>query len=202
MPARFVYWMNVSLDGFIEGRPGTEGADGDPEWLRIDEQLHRFFNERAAAMTMAVEGRIIHDMMDPFWPEARSDESLPGYLREYGEIWTAMPKVLVSRSRTAADHNTTIIGEDAIARLGALREESEGDIGVGGAGLATQLLAAGLLDELMLFTHPAVLGAGRPLFDSPADAVRQPLLLDLLEERTFDNGVTMRRYEILRNGTG
>ncbi|TDN41534.1 dihydrofolate reductase [Curtobacterium flaccumfaciens] len=201
MPARFVYWMNVSLDGFIEGRPGTERNDGDPEWLRIDEQLHRFFNERAAAMTMAVEGRIIHDMMDPFWPDARTDESLPGYLREYGEIWTAMPKVLVSRSRTAADHNTTIVGADAIARLATLRDESEGDIGVGGADLATQLLAAGLLDELMLFTHPAMLGAGRPLFDSPADAVQQPLLLDLLEERTFDSGVTMRRYEILRNGT-
>ncbi|WIB78711.1 dihydrofolate reductase family protein [Curtobacterium sp. MCPF17_002] len=198
MPARFVYWMNVSLDGFIEGRPGTAGELGEPEWIRIDEPLHRFFNERAAAMTMGVEGRVIHDMMDPFWPDARTDESLPDYLREYGEIWTAMPKVLVSRSRTAADHNTTIFGEGAIARLATLRDESEGDIGVGGADIATQLLAAGLLDELMIFTHPALLGAGRPLFDSPADAIQQPLLLDLLEHRTFDNGVTLHRYEILR----
>lgn len=198
MPARFVYWMNVSLDGFIEGRPGSEGDDGDPEWLRIDEEFHRFCNERVAAMTMSVEGRVIHDMMDPFWPDARTDETLPDHLREYGEIWTAMPKVLVSRSRTAADHNTTIIREDAIARLAALRDESDGDIGVGGADLATQLLAAGLLDELVLCTHPALLGAGRPLFDSPADALPRPLLLDLLEDRTFDSGVTMRRYEILR----
>lgn len=198
MPARFVYWMNVSLDGFIEGRPGEVGELGDPEWLRIDEQLHRFFNERARAMTMAVEGRVIHDMMDPFWPDARTDASLPDYLREYGEIWTAMPKVLVSRSRTAADHNTTIISEDAIGRLAALRDESEGDIGIGGADLATQLLAAGLLDELMLFTHPALLGVGRPLFDSPADAIARPLLLDLLEQRTFDSGVTFRRYAIAR----
>ena len=198
MPARFVYWMNVSLDGFIEGRPGEVGELGDPEWLRIDEQLHRFFNERAQAMTMAVEGRVIHDMMDPFWPDARTDASLPDYLREYGEIWTAMPKVLVSRSRTAADHNTTIINEDAIGRLAALRDESEGDIGIGGADLATQLLAAGLLDELMLFTHPALLGVGRPLFDSPADAIARPLLLDLLEQRTFDSGVTFRRYAIAR----
>jgi dihydrofolate reductase len=197
MPARFVYWMNISLDGFIEGRSGAEGDLGEPDWIRIDEQLHRFFNQRAAAMTMAVEGRVIHDMMDPFWPDARTDASLPDYLREYGEIWTAMPKVLVSRSRTAADHNTTIIGDDAIARLAEIRAESDGDIGIGGAGLATQLLAAGLLDELMLFTHPALLGAGRPLFDSPADAIRRPLLLDLLEERTFDNGVTLHRYEIL-----
>jgi len=201
MPARFVYWMNISLDGFIEGRPAPAGDRGAPDWIRIDEQLHRFFNELAKAMTMGVEGRVIHDMMDPFWPDARTDESLPDYLREYGEIWTEQPKILVSRSRTAADHNTTIYGDDAIPRLAELRQESEGDIGVGGADLATQLLAAGLLDELLLFTHPAVLGAGRPLFDSPADAIRQPLQLELLEQRRFDNGVTMHRYEILRTVT-
>ncbi|MGN8049933.1 dihydrofolate reductase family protein [Curtobacterium sp. 22159] len=196
MPARFVYWMNVSLDGFIEARPGEHGTLEGPGWIRIDEQLHRFFNERAAAQTMAVEGRVVHDMMDPFWPDARTDASLPAYLREYGEIWTAKPKVLVSRSRTAADHDTRIIGEDAIARLAELRAESEGDIGVGGANLATQLLAAGLLDELMLFTHPALLGVGRPLFDSPADAISEPLQLDLLEQRSFDSGVVMHRYAI------
>jgi len=201
MPARFVYWMNVSLDGFIEARGGDDHDLGGPDWIHIDEPLHRFFNERAKALTMGVEGRVIHDMMDPFWPEARFDESLPDYLREYGEIWTAQRKVLVSRSRTAADHNTTIIHDDAIARLAELRQTSEGDIGVGGADLATQLLAAGLLDELLLFTHPALLGAGRPLFDAPAEAIRQPLQLALLEQRRFDNGVTMHRYEILRNAT-
>lgn len=198
MPARFVYGMNVSLDGFIEGVSGGEHQGEAPGWIRIDEELHRFFNERSAGMTMSVEGRVIHDMMDPFWPDARSDQSLPGYLREYGEIWTAMPKVLVSRTRTAADHHTTIIGEDAIDRLAALRAESDGEIGVGGATLATQLLTAGLLDELMIVTHPAMLGAGRPLFDAPADTIRQPLLLDLLDERTFGSGVTMHRYAIRR----
>ncbi|WP_349814764.1 dihydrofolate reductase family protein [Curtobacterium sp. MCJR17_043] len=68
-----------------------------------------------------------------------------------------------------------------------------GDIAVGGATLATQLLAAGLVDELLLYTHPAVLGSGRPLFDEPVPA---PLLLDLLEQRAFDNGVTLHRYAV------
>ncbi|WP_439694317.1 dihydrofolate reductase family protein [Curtobacterium sp. SP.BCo] len=197
MPARFVYWMNVSIDGFIEGHPDEHDTGEAPDWIRIDEQLHRFFNERAKAMTMGVEGRVIHDMMDPFWPDARSDAALPDYLREYGEIWTEQPKILVSRSRTAADHNTTIYSEDAIARLAELRRSSEGDIGVGGADVATQLLAAELLDELLLFTHPAVLGAGRPLFDT----LRRPLQLDLLEQRRFDNGVTMHRYAIRQDTT-
>src|SRR5579871_596442 len=165
MPARFVYWMNVSLDLFIERLPGDHGDLEGPDWIRIDEELHREFNARARAMAMMVEGRTIYEMMDPFWPNARGDASLPDYLREFGEIWTAIPKVLVSRTRMTAGHNTRIVGgDDAIAGLAALRRDGEGDMGVGGANLATQLLAAGLLDELLLFTHPAVLGAGRPLF--------------------------------------
>jgi dihydrofolate reductase len=65
-----------------------------------------------------------------------------------------------------------------------------GTIGVGGATLATQLMRARLLDELLLFTHPASLGFGRPLFDD----YDIPLELDLLEQRSFNQGVTMHRY--------
>ncbi|MBF4609494.1 dihydrofolate reductase family protein [Curtobacterium sp. VKM Ac-1393] len=199
MPARFVYWMNVSIDGFVERDAGELGDVEGPEWMRIDEPLHREFNARAAAMTLSVEGRVVRDMMDPFWPDARTDESMPAFMREYGEVWTQHPKVLVSRTRTSADHNTRVIGgDDAIAQLAVLREESEGDIGVGGPNLATQLLDAGLLDELLLYTHPAVLGAGRPLFDPPETGVRPPLLLDLLEQREYHNGVTLHRYQVLR----
>jgi len=186
---RFVYWMNVSLDLRIEATPGENGG-GD--WVRIGEQLHREFNARARALSLAVEGRVIYEVMEEFWPAARHDESMPDYIREYGEIWTDVPKVLVSRTRTSADHNTRIVGDDAIAQLAAIRESTYGDIGVGGANVATQLLEAGLLDELMLFTHPVVLGAGRPLFDRLAE----PLQLDLLEQASYDEGVTLHRYAV------
>ena len=55
---------------------------------------------------MLVEGRLIYDMMDSFWPDARADESVPDYLREYGGIWTDKPKVLVSRTRRTASRTT------------------------------------------------------------------------------------------------
>jgi|GEM_PF-372871 len=190
MAARFVYWMNVSLDLMIEGEPGEQGGG---EWMRIGESLHREFNARARGLSMDVSGRVIYETMERFWPDARSDESLPDFLREYGEIWTSVPKVLVSRTRTSADYGTRIIGgDDAIEQLATLRAEGNGDIGVGGATLATQLLQAGLLDELMLFTHPVILGRGRPLFD----AHDEPLELDLLEQASFEEGVTMHRYAI------
>jgi dihydrofolate reductase len=187
---RFVYWMNVSLDLRIEQVPGDNGAG---EWLRIDEELHREFNVQAQALALMVQGRVVYEVMEEYWPRAREDASLPDVLREYGEIWTAKPKVLVSRTRRSADHDTRIFGgEDAIERLAALRADTDGSIGVGGAALATQLLRAGLLDELLLFTHPAILGFGRPLFDD----YDVPIELDLLEQRSFKQGVTMHRYAL------
>jgi dihydrofolate reductase len=74
----------------------------------------------------------------------------------------------------------------------APRAGTDGSIGVGGAALATQLLRAGLLDELLLCTHPASLGFGRPLFDD----YDVPIELDLLEQRLFESGVTMHRYTL------
>jgi dihydrofolate reductase len=182
--------MNVSLDLKIEYASGEHGGGG---WLRIDESLHREFNSRARALSLMVEGRTIYETMEAFWPDARHNESLPDYLREYGEIWTSKPKVLVSRTRTSAGHNTRVIGGDnVIGQLASLRAEGDGDVGVGGATLATELLRANLLDELMLFTHPVILGGGRPLFDDHG----APLLLDLIEHQSFENGVTLHRYAI------
>jgi dihydrofolate reductase len=187
---RFVYAMNVSLDLRIEQVPGDDGAG---EWLRLSEELHREFNARTQASAMIVHGRFIYETMEEYWPRAVDDASLPDYMREYAEIWVAKPKVLVSRTRHSADHNTRVIGgDDAIEHLAALRAETEGAIAVGGATLATQLLRAGLLDELLLSTHPTFLGFGRPLFDD----YEMPIDLELLEQRSFEHGVTMHRYAI------
>jgi dihydrofolate reductase len=188
---RTVYWMNVSADMRIEHDLDEQGGG---RWMRIGEALHREFNRRARALALAVEGRKIHETMESFWPGAAGDASLPDFLREYAEIWLSTPKVLVSRTRKTAGHNTRVIGGDgdAVEQLAAIRAATEGDIGVGGATIATLLLTHGLLDELLLFTHPVILGRGRPLFD----ALDAPLELDLLEHAAFDRGVTMHRYAI------
>jgi len=187
---RFVYSMNVSLDLRIEQVPGDDGAG---EWLRIDEEMHREANARMRSVAVMVQGRVFYETMEEYWPRAREDASLPDYMREYGELWTAKPKVLVSRTRQSAGHNTRIIGGgDAIEQLAALRAQTDGIISVNGAALATQLLRARVLDELLLWTHPSILGFGRPLFDD----YDLPIDLDLLERRAFASGVTMHRYAI------
>ena len=183
--------MNVSLDLRIEHDDGEQGGG---TWMRIGEELHREFNRRARELTLMIQGHTIYQTMENFWPSARQDASLPDYMREYGEIWTAAPKVLVSRTRTQAPHNTRAVGSsgDTLQEIAALRAASPGLIGVGGATVATQLLDAGLLDELLLFVHPVVLGKGRPLFDGD----RAPVTTELIEQRAFERGVVMLHYAV------
>lgn len=187
---RTVYWMNVSLDLFIEG---VSREDGDGTWLHIGEELHREFNQRAGDLSAMVQGRVVYEIMERAWPDIAQDASMPDYMQDYGRIWVDMPKILVSRTRDNARFNTRVFGgSDAIDQLARFRAETDGHIGVGGATLATQLLAAGLLDDLLLFTHPVVLGSGRPLFDH----LEGPIECELLERAEFEDGVTMHRYAI------
>lgn len=187
---RTAYWMNVSLDLRIERAPNEQGGGA---WMRIGQQLHEEINVRARDLALNIEGRVIYETMESFWPAAADDETMPDYMRAYGRIWTSTPKVLVSNTRTEAQHDTRIIGGDGVMdRIAELRATTDGTIGVGGATVATQLLQHGLLDELMLFTHPVVLGTGRPLFDELAE----PLECDLLEHAEFEDGVILHRYSI------
>lgn len=191
---RTIYWMNVSMDLRIEHAPNEKGGGS---WMRIGDELHKVFNERASRLAMMFQGRVIHEIMEGFWPKAAQDPSLPDYLQEYGRIWTRAPKVLVSNTRREADHNTRVVGgPGALDELARLRAETDGDIGVGGATLATSLLRRGLLDELLLFVHPVVLGAGRPLFDDG----ERVLECDLLEHAAFAEGVVMHRYAVRGKG--
>jgi dihydrofolate reductase len=46
---KLIYWMTVSLDGFIAG-PG-----GEIDWSAPDEELHRFHNQRVGVERRAVK---------------------------------------------------------------------------------------------------------------------------------------------------
>ncbi len=82
--------------------------------------------------------------------------------------------------------------EAAVARAREAAGDRYATIG-GGADVARQCLAAGLVDELQLHVVPVLLGAGIPLFDGAAAAVR------LTKLRVVDApNVTHLRYRVDR----
>ena len=72
----------------------------------------------------------------------------------------------------------------------------DGEVAIGGAGLAAEAARLGLIDEYRLFVSPAVIGGGTPFF--PA-GIR--LDLELLETRTFVSRVVYLRYRSLSSKT-
>jgi dihydrofolate reductase len=75
------------------------------------------------------------------------------------------------------------------AQVRKLKEAAGRDLTVGGAHLAAQAIAAGLVDEYQLFLVPAVVGGGTRALP---DQVR--LNLALAQERTFGGGTVYLRY--------
>ena len=62
---------------------------------------------------------------------------------------------------------------------------------VGGGKLNTTMLEAGLIDEIILFSHPVVLGGGIKLFETEKSFTAE---FRLIEVKSFDNGVVKLHY--------
>ena len=65
---------------------------------------------------------------------------------------------------------------------------------IGGATLAGTAMRAGLIDEYAMVTHPVLLGGGTRFFTALDTRVN----LNLVESRTFPDGVLLTRYETRR----
>jgi dihydrofolate reductase len=180
--ADLVYTANISVDGY------TEDADGRLDWSVPDEEVFSFITELERPAGTYLYGRRMYEAM-LYWENAVPDQ---GYVRAFAEMWRAADKVVYSRSlesvasaRTRLEHAFDPV---AVRRLKAAAARR---ITIGGANLARQALAAGLVDELRLLTVPVVLGGGKP---GLPEGVRLPLRL--VDTRRFANGVVYLRYRL------
>ena len=187
MPERFavrklIYSMGVSLDGYIAG-PG-----GEIDWGAPDEELHRFHNDQTREIGVHLLGRRLYETMS-YW-ETVDVASLPEVELEFARIWQIQPKVVFSTTLEAVEGNATLVREGAVEEVARLKQQPGADLSVGGAGLASSLMKAGLIDEYRVFVSPAVLGGGTPFFP----ALDERIDLELAETRTFGSRVVYIRY--------
>jgi dihydrofolate reductase len=180
---KLIYSMTVSLDGFIAA-PG-----GNIDWTAPDEELHQFHNDEVRELGVHLLGRRLYETM-VFWETADQDPALPAVMLEFARIWKPLPKIVFSRTLERVEGNATLASGDVADEVARLKEEPGGDLAVGGAGLAAELIERNLIDDYRLFVSPVVLGAGTPYFP----AQEQRISLELLETRTFGGGVVYLRY--------
>ncbi len=185
---KLIYSILTSLDLHVEGR------DGRFDWATPDAELHKHFNASAATMTTHLYGRRMWEMLSAYWPTAGSDPAATPEAREFARFWNAGEHIVFSRSLRTVDHGARLVRDDAVAAVRRLKAGEGTDIDVGGPGLASTLIAAGLVDEIHAYLNPVITGGGKPFLSGGR------LDLTLLGVQTFTSGVVQLRYALRAAG--
>jgi dihydrofolate reductase len=184
--AKLIYFMPMSLDGYIADETGS------PEWAAPDEEVFAFIADLVRPIGTYLYGRKMYETM-AVW---ETPEVIPGRtpaMLDFARSWQAADKIVYSQSREAVSTpRTRLEREFHLQAVRELKTQSPRDIAVAGPTLAAHAIRTGLVDEYRLLVVPTMLGGGTRVLPSNA-AIR----LDLLNERRFANGMVYLRYRRL-----
>ncbi len=192
----------MSLDGYVEG-PGRNVMA-----LPIDGFFDEYNLDRLRSADTLVVGATTYVQLKGWWPAvAERPEISPAVAhnpavadlhREIGQRNNEIHKIVVSDSLTSDDtapwtETTTIVRrKDAHDAIAALKDEPGKDMLVFGSRTVwSDLLAAGLVDELHLMVGAGAVAGGTPAFGVPVWGLR---LVDV--RRSAGSNSVVLHYEV------
>lgn len=189
----------ISLDGVVQA-PGAPDEDRDGGFTHGGWSMRYFdpvamggmFDELAGQSDALLQGRRTYQASAAAWP-GRSGDAFSDWIN-------SVQKYVVSNTLTDEeirwDPTTIIRGDDLVKRVSDLRAQPGGYIYVYGSAMMVQsLLAADLVDELLLTIEPIVLGGGKTIF--PANGKAMPF--DLVSTVQASTGAQICRYVRVRS---
>ncbi len=180
--------MGMSVDGYIVG------PDGDFDWTAPDEELFRFVTDEVRALGVHLLGRRLYETM-LYWETADQDSSLDDSMLVWAAIWKQLPKVVFSTTLSAVQGNARLATGGLATEIERWRTKpGDGDIAIGGATLAGEAAALGLIDEYRVRVHPVLVGGGTSFFPHTEHRVG----LELVDSRAFSSGVAYLRHRVAR----
>ncbi|MFN8017796.1 MAG: dihydrofolate reductase family protein [Acidimicrobiales bacterium] len=186
---RLVYASNTSLDGW------TEGPGGEIDWAPPDDEVFAAITEVMRSARTYLYGRRMYETM-AVW---ETDPTLAGrsdLAATYAEVWQGADKVVFSSTlATVATDRTTLRPSFDPAEVAELVQRSDHDVLIGGPQLAGQALAAGVVDEVVLWVWPILVGGRNAALPTDVRAA-----LELVDEHRVGNGVVALRYRVARRG--
>lgn len=175
-----------SLDGAVES-PDQWQFDS------FDAELGELMTRTIGTIDDAVMGRVTYQEWAGYWPHSAPSEDNP-----FAEFINLVPKHVASTTLTGplAWQNASLIKGGLHDHVRGLRESTGQDIGVQGSiSIVRDLFLAGLLDELILITHPVIAGGSfRRLFQA-GDPTTRLELSDLARTSAGNAVLTYRRRE-------
>lgn len=184
----------VSAEGVMQGPGvaiagvGERGVFERGGWAHFDNEAGKVMDdifERADAFLL---GHVTYEIFAGSWGTWADPGNSP--------IWTALhtkPKYVASTTLTKPQWtNTTVLSGELASAVRELKAKPGRELQVHGSGaLIRWLLDNELVDEIILFTFPVVVGQGTRLFpDTGRDRA-----LKLIESRATPSGVTIQFYQ-------
>lgn len=182
MSRKIVAHLFNSLNGIVESPHLWQYDAFGPEEAQL-------MTEVITPVTDVVIGRKLWLEWSQYWPQADDP---------FGQWINPVRKhVLSSTLPDELPWNSTLITGDPVEYVKNLRELGEGGIAVsGGIETIRSLFLAGLIDELILTTHPVVANEGRRLFDESVPTTR----LQLLKATPTGSGNVIMHYSLRPSG--
>jgi dihydrofolate reductase len=177
-----IFSMSVSVDGFINDR------EGRLDWSVPSDELFAFHLARVRELGAILLGRRLYETMLVWETDPSFREDPAG--AEFADVWASLPKIVFSRTLTTVQGNARLTRSPLAEEIASVFAATDRDVEIGGADLAGQAMAEGLVDEFRLFRHPVVLGGGSPAFPT----LTRPTGLDPVETRVFSDRVLYERY--------
>jgi dihydrofolate reductase len=183
--AKLIYSAIASLDGYVEDEQGKF------DWAAPDEEVHAFVNDLERPVGTHLYGRRMYETL-VYWETADTGPDQPAVIRDWAAIWRGAEKIVYSRTLDeVSSARTRIEREFGPEQIRQLKRDAGADLSIGGAELAGQAIAAGLVDECHLILHPVLVGGGKSALPSGVRAQ-----LELLDERRFAGGVAYLGYRV------
>lgn len=168
-----------SVDGIVE-------APYKFQFDSFDADLGGAMNAVMASTDTVLMGRVGYQEWAGYWPSAQADQ-------EFAAFINGVPKYVASHTLKGPLEwsNSSLIEGDLLAFVRQLKAQEGGDIAVmGGISLVRELMFAGLMDTMMLITHPVIAGGGRHLFE-PGDPTTR---LELQGSQQTEKGNVILSY--------
>jgi dihydrofolate reductase len=185
---RVTAFVHLTLDGCFAG------PRGEIDWfkaIKSDTEYEAYTHDQSESGNTLIFGRTTYEIMKSYWPTPAAIASDP----RMAQVVNTNPKIVFSTTlRSVAEgpnwKNITLLQEIDPADIARRKAQAGADFTILGSGtVVRQFGNLGLIDEYCLVIVPIVLGAGKPLFQN----VKQTSL-ELLEFRSFKNGLALLRY--------
>ncbi len=184
--AKLIYIANASLDGY------TEDRDGGINWGTPDEEYFDSINGLQRPVGTYLYGRRMYEAM-VYWETAPIADQ-PAWVVDFTNVWRSAAKVVFSNTlESTSSGRTTLERRFEVEAIRRMKAGESQDLTVGGADLAAQAFAAGLVDECHLYFWPIALGGGKHALPSHAR-----LGFQLLDVRHFGSGVVHVHYRVTK----